>query len=95
MTRVFAFHQIKSKLCSANRTEEFHLFLNCSLDSFEAGSENLSGVEALAYEILAFFDVLSCLSVYLMRNACQRGKRIKNQQCDGIHYYQKLDYLRL
>ena len=35
------------------------------------------------------------LIMYLLRNACQRGKRIRNQECGDIKYYQKLDYLRL
>ena len=41
----------------ANRTEQFHLFLNSSLDCLEARCEELSGVEALALLILASFNV--------------------------------------
>ena len=33
--------------------------------------------------------------MYLIRNACQRGKEIRNHQGGDIKYYQKLDYLRL
>ena len=48
------------RLSLANRTEQFHLLLNLSLDSLGTGCEELSGIEALALEILALFDVLSC-----------------------------------
>ncbi len=44
----------------ANRAEGCDLLSNLSLDSLEAGSEKLSGVEALALKVLALFDVLSC-----------------------------------
>ncbi len=40
--------------------EELHFFFNGSLDSLEAGSEELSRVKALALKILAVLDVLSC-----------------------------------
>ena len=49
------------RLSLANRTEQFHLLLNLSLDSLGTGCEELSGIEALALEILALFDVLSCI----------------------------------
>ena len=47
-------------LSLAYRAEEFHLLLNSRLDCLKAGSEELSGVEALALQILACLDVLSC-----------------------------------
>ena len=43
------------KLSLADAAEDLHLFLDCCLDSFAAGSEDLSGVEALANKVLAFF----------------------------------------
>jgi len=49
-----------AELCLANRAEEFHLLLNSSLDSLCTGSEELSGVKALALKVLACLDVLSC-----------------------------------
>ena len=43
-----------------NVNTEFHLFLNSSLDSLCTGSEELSGVKALALKVLACFNVFSC-----------------------------------
>ena len=44
----------------ADGTEELHLFLDGGFNGLHAGSEYLSGVEALALKVLACFDVLSC-----------------------------------
>ena len=46
-------------LCLADRTEELHLVLDSSLDSLIAGSKDLSGIVALALEILLSLEVLS------------------------------------
>ena len=46
-------------LCLVDRSKQLHLLFDGSLDSLEAGCEKLSGVEALALEILACLDVLS------------------------------------
>ena len=43
----------------ANGTEQFHLLANGSLDGLHAGSQNFSGVKALANQILTLFDVLA------------------------------------
>ena len=50
---------LKLFLCLVDRAEQLHLLFDGSLDSLEAGCEKLSGVEALALEILACLDVLS------------------------------------
>ena len=50
---------LKLFLCLVDRSEQLHLIFDGSLDSLEAGCEKLSGVEALALEILARLDVLS------------------------------------
>ncbi len=46
-------------LCLADRTEELHLVLYSSLDSLIAGCKDLSGIVALALEILLSLEVLS------------------------------------
>ena len=46
-------------LCLAYAAEDLHLLLDCGLDGVYAGSENLSGVEALAGKILAGLDIAS------------------------------------
>lgn len=43
----------------SNRAEELHLFLNGSLDCLKAGSQDLTGVKALSFQILALLNVLA------------------------------------
>ena len=43
----------------ANGAEQLHLLAYGSLDSFHAGSQNLTGVKALANQILTLFDILA------------------------------------
>ena len=49
----------KLKLCLVSRAEEVDLLSNGLLDSLTAGSEKLSGIEALALKILACLNVLT------------------------------------
>ena len=43
----------------ANGAKQFHFFFYSSLDSFCAGSQKLTRVKALAFQILTSFDVLA------------------------------------
>ena len=101
MTCVICAYAVLNRSSLVYGTEQLHFLLNGSLDSFKAGSQQLTRVITLTLLIFACFDVLSCsfcegklaLGVYIDLSNAQRDcflDHVSRDACAAVKNQRKV-----